>query len=469
LSKKATTEIIPGVAALSVGLPDRPPPPGWRWVRLTDVARLESGHTPSRKHPEYWDGDIPWLTLPDARAHHGTVITQTTQTISEAGLANSAARLLPADTVCLSRTASVGNVTRLGRPMATSQDFVNWVCSPELEPRFLQYAILAEGDHLLDFGKGTTHTTIYFPAVLAFHICMPARAEQERIVEKVDALLAKVSAARERLTRVREILKRFRQSVLAAACSGRLTDEWRRVHGQQAPSRDDPKRRPSLRTDGADEDQLESPVEWRRLRLGELLCLVTSGSRGWSRYYDDKGSETFVMAQNVRPMDLDLRSRVGLRLPKADSEKDRTRIQRDDLLVTIVGANTGDVCRVGKDLSNHYVCQSVALLRPTSTASSGFLELWLNSPLHGQQQLLERAYGEGRPHLGLDDVRDIAVALPSSLEQKQLVSRADTLFERGNQLDARVTAALRRAEALTAAVLVRAFRGELVAYRTAPS
>jgi type I restriction enzyme S subunit len=119
LSKKPTTDVIPGVAALSVGLPSQPAPPGWRWVRLTDVARLESGHTPSRKHPEYWNGDVPWLTLPDARAHHGKIITQTSQTISQAGLANSAARLLPADTVCLSRTASVGNVTRLGRPMAT--------------------------------------------------------------------------------------------------------------------------------------------------------------------------------------------------------------------------------------------------------------------------------------------------------------------------------------------------------------
>src|SRR5262249_6522778 len=148
-----------------------------------------SGHTPSRKHPEYWGGEIPWISLPDARQHHGGVIDNTTQKTTKKGLANSAARLLPKDTVCLSRTASVGYVFRLGRPMATSQDFVNWVCSDALDPRFLMYALMAEGDHILNFGKGSTHTTIYFPEVLAFHVCIPPLTEQRRIVAKVEELL----------------------------------------------------------------------------------------------------------------------------------------------------------------------------------------------------------------------------------------------------------------------------------------
>ena len=67
-------------------------------------------------------------------------------------------------------------------------------------------------------------------------IPVPPLAEQKRIVEKVEALLAQVAAARERLTRVREILKRFRQSVLAAACSGRLTEEWRGLSDARSPA-----------------------------------------------------------------------------------------------------------------------------------------------------------------------------------------------------------------------------------------
>jgi restriction endonuclease S subunit len=225
--RPASRVVIPGIGNISVGDPQNGEPEGWQWVLLTDVARLESGHTPSRKHPDYWGGDIPWVSLPDARRHHGCVIGDTTQKTTESGIANSAARVLPANTVCLSRTASVGHVFRLGRPMATSQDFVNWVCSEALEPQFLMYALMAEGSHIRNFGKGTTHTTIYFPEVLAFHLCLPPIAEQHRIVAKLEALLAGVSIARDRLGKVPNILQRFRHAVLVGGCSGTLTADWR--------------------------------------------------------------------------------------------------------------------------------------------------------------------------------------------------------------------------------------------------
>src|SRR5688572_23963596 len=107
-----------GKHAISVGDADMPAPTGWRWVKLSELARLESGHTPSRQHADYWDGGIPWISIPDARIHHGRRIRETAQTVTQKGIDNSAARLLPANTVCLSRTASVGYVTVMDRPMA---------------------------------------------------------------------------------------------------------------------------------------------------------------------------------------------------------------------------------------------------------------------------------------------------------------------------------------------------------------
>ena len=97
------------------------------------------------------------------------------------GIANSSARILPENTVCLSRTASVGYVVVMGRPMATSQDFVNWVCSRELDHRFLKYVLLSEQSAFLRFASGTTHQTIYFPEVKAFHVCLPPPPEQRAI------------------------------------------------------------------------------------------------------------------------------------------------------------------------------------------------------------------------------------------------------------------------------------------------
>ena len=180
--REATTRHIPGDHALAVGMPTTAAPAGWTWTQLTDIARLESGHTPSRKHPEYWDGKIPWVCLTDARPNHGQVIDDTTEHTNDLGIANSSARLLPKNTVCLSRTASVGYVVVMGCEMATSQDFVNWVCSAKLDHQFLKYLLIAESGAFRRFSSGAVHQTIYFPEVKAFHICHPPLAEQRRIV-----------------------------------------------------------------------------------------------------------------------------------------------------------------------------------------------------------------------------------------------------------------------------------------------
>lgn len=176
---------------------------------MSDIARLESGHTPSRKHPEYWAGDIPWIGIRDATGNHGRTLTDTAQHTNELGIANSSARLLPTNTVCLSRTASVGYVVVMGRPMATSQDFVNWVCSERIDFRFLKYVLLSEHETFLSFASGTTHQTIYFPEVKAFHVCLPPLDVQHRIV----TILSAYDELIENNTRRIQILEEMAQAI----------------------------------------------------------------------------------------------------------------------------------------------------------------------------------------------------------------------------------------------------------------
>lgn len=216
---------IAGQVALSVGNCNMPSPPGWAWVKLSEVARLESGHTPRKSHPEYWDGDVPWIGIPDARANNGKTIKVTLRNVTQAGIDNSAARLLPAQTVCLSRTASIGYVTVMGRPMATSQDFVNWVCSDTLNPYFLMYLFLAEGSSLRRFSKGSTHSTIYFPEAEAFYVCLPNVQVQRQIVTKLDDFFARATRLEQILGCVPELVTELRVTTLLAAFRGVLVTE----------------------------------------------------------------------------------------------------------------------------------------------------------------------------------------------------------------------------------------------------
>jgi type I restriction enzyme S subunit len=95
----------------------------------------------------------------------------------------------------MSRTASVGFVAILGCTMATSQDFVNWICGPELEPWFLLQLLIACRVAIRELGSGAVHHTIYFPTVQAFSICLPPITEQRAIAEGLRHELAAVESA----------------------------------------------------------------------------------------------------------------------------------------------------------------------------------------------------------------------------------------------------------------------------------
>lgn len=172
-------------------------PAGWSWRLLTDLARLESGHTPSRSRPDWWNGGVPWIALPDIRAVDGKTIEHTIETTNSEGIAHSAARILPANTVVMSRTASVGFVARMGRPMATSQDFVNWVCGPDLDSEFLMHLLIASRDYIRRLSSGAIHKTVYFPTAAAFRVCIPPIDHQRRIAAELRERLASIAALKE--------------------------------------------------------------------------------------------------------------------------------------------------------------------------------------------------------------------------------------------------------------------------------
>ena len=174
-------------------------PDGWTWRSLGSLARLESGHTPSRSRPDWWGGDIPWIALPDIRALDGRRVFETLERTNPEGIAHSAARVLPAGTVVLSRTASVGFVTIMGRPMATSQDFVNWVCGPDLEPEFLMHLFIRSRERFRSLSAGAVHKTVYFPTAMALRVCVPPLDEQRRIAARLREQLAEIDRAKSAL------------------------------------------------------------------------------------------------------------------------------------------------------------------------------------------------------------------------------------------------------------------------------
>jgi type I restriction enzyme S subunit len=205
-------------------------PQHWDEVLLRLVARLGSGHTPSRDHPEWWvDCTIPWITTGEVKHLRSDRVeyldeSQTREKISELGLANSAAELHPPGTVVLCRTAaSAGYSAIMKTSMTTSQDFATWTCGMFLRPRFLLLCLRAMRQDLLGrLAMGSTHKTIYMPEIRSIRIPLPPVAEQEEIVDRAWRQLNRIDHMMDVLGRQITLLRERRQALITAAVTGEL-------------------------------------------------------------------------------------------------------------------------------------------------------------------------------------------------------------------------------------------------------
>jgi type I restriction enzyme, S subunit len=201
-------------------------PEHWNVSPVRYVARLESGHTPSRQHPEWWiDCFIPWFSLADVwqiRSGKLEYVTETKESISEVGLANSSARLLPRGTVILSRTASVGYSAIMGIDMATTQDFANWVCGPRIRPEYLLYIFRSMGSEFSRLNMGSTHQTIYMPDISAFRCPLPVVDEQDQIVKHIRKALSSIDTLIAKAQQAIALQKEHRTALISAAVTGKI-------------------------------------------------------------------------------------------------------------------------------------------------------------------------------------------------------------------------------------------------------
>ncbi|MEW5826293.1 MAG: restriction endonuclease subunit S [Candidatus Bipolaricaulota bacterium] len=373
--------------------------------------------------------------------------------------------------VILGRKGTVGTV-HLSRQPCWPIDTTYFVEeAPGLDIGFLYYALSTMGLPGMDTSSaipGLSREDVFAQALL-----LAPLPEQKRIVAKVEELLEQADAARARVARVSAILRRFRQCILAAACSGRLTETWRHSHRTPEAAGDLIDRIAASRPAGArvfvcDVPKAEEmPDGWARTTIGFLAeptlngrPYVTSGSRGWARYVSDRGPY-FVRSENINTDVLRIEEAVRVTAP-AGAEADRTRVCDADLLLTITGNNVGRTAVVPAGVPAAHVSQHVAIIRTTRLSDVRYLWLWLRSSNHGQGQLGEHFYGETKPGLNLDQVKSVWVDLPPVSEQREIVHRVQVLFTLADEIETHVRAATGRAARLPQAILARAFRGELV-------
>lgn len=162
-------------------------PENWEWVRLTEVGSWGAGATPSRSHPEYYNGGIPWLKTGDL---NDGVISSTSETISQAGADNSSVRFnQPGNILIAMYGATIGKLGIAGISLTTNQACCGCKTFDGIYNWYLFYYLLAMRPLLIDQGSGGAQPNISKTKIEKFPFALPPFEEQKRIVTKIEKLM----------------------------------------------------------------------------------------------------------------------------------------------------------------------------------------------------------------------------------------------------------------------------------------
>jgi type I restriction enzyme S subunit len=442
-------------------------PLGWAWARLGDVVTVRG----EKIRPDRSNG-LPFIGMDDVLP--GSLRVNTHGWFREMKSTGNAVE--PGDILYGRLRPYLNKVAIADARAAASAEFIVLNARAGIDARYVQFALHAR--RFVNFATQDTsgdRPRVDFDKISKFEIPVPPTDEQRRIVARIDELFAEIAEGEGALERARQGLDTWRRALLKAAVTGELTRDWREASrsaetGADLLARIRAERQASAPRSGrtrrsAASGALEAnsppvlPDGWAWTTLGECISHLTSGSRDWSQYYD-RGSAIFIMAQNIRPGRYNHNYVKHVAPPVGGPETTRTRVHRNDLLVTIVGANTGDVCRVDFDPDNYFVCQSVALVRPILSEMSGFLGLYFVARDGGRGEFEKVIYGAGRPHLSFDQLLETRIPIPSLAEMREIVERV-RLEEEAAFSEQEFAGFHRDLLALRQSILKAAFEGRL--------
>lgn len=274
----------------------------------------------------------------------------------------------------------------------------------------------------------------HFPLFNKFSIPLPPFAEQQRIVDRIESLFSKLDEAKEKAQAVVDSFETRKAAILHKAFTGELTAKWRRTHGL------------SLDT-------------WKEVAADSLFEYVTSGSRGWAKYYDESGA-VFIRMGNLDhgTIELDFSDIQHVKLPNK-AEGQRSRIRKNDILISIT-ADVGMVGLVRNDDFEGYINQHIALARPVMSESAEFIAWYLVSGI-GLKQMQEKQRGATKVGLSLNDIRALQLKIPLIEEQNEILKVIKMWIGKEQQSQEAAEAVLDQIDLMKKSILARAFRGEL--------
>jgi type I restriction enzyme S subunit len=452
-------------------------PTGWEIVTLEEIGNWGSGGTPRKGTDEYYGGNIPWLKISDI---NDDVVYQSEEHITELGLKESSAKLLPPDVLLIAMYGSIGKLGITGIECATNQAIA--FCYPNKEIIHLKYLFFCLRNfrnNLIDLGKGGTQQNISQTVLKVFEIPLAPLNEQRRIVEKVEALMARSRKAKEALDAIPKLIEQFRQSVLAAAFRGDLTADWREQNPNIEPASvllehirkerrekwASENRGKFILSDDIDTENLPLiPKNWIWTTLDELLISLRNGLS--KPPTEETTGIPILRISAVRPMEVNLKD-IRYYQPIKGENLDYYLLKDGDLLFTRYNGSKAfvGVCGMVNKLTEKRLYPDKLIrckLVNTSLCLPEYIEIACNFGASRNYIENHAKTSAGQHGISGSDLKSTPIPLPPFSEQVEIVTQLKKQFSITTAQMLVASSCAQSIGTLNQSILSKAFRGELV-------
>lgn len=413
-------------------------PTEWVETTLDNIADWGSGGTPSRNNEDYYGGNIPWIKTGDLG---DKLIIKPSEYITELGLKNSSAKLFPKGSVAIAMYgATIGRTSILDIDATTNQACAVGNPKPNITTsEFLYYFLINEKDNFIAKGKGGAQPNISQALIKEHVVYFPPFAEQKEIADRLDQLLAQVEATQARLARIPYIIKQFRQSVLAAAVSGKLTNSGSKYQ--------------TIEVTDTWSHEIEGPIHWLKFNFSDVIKII-GGSQPPKSDFLNEPKAGYVRLIQIRDYKTDA-YKVYIPLEKA-----KRLVSKDDVMIGRYGP---PIFQILRGLEGAY---NVALMKAEpkpELLDKEYLYWYLQNYklfnyINAGSDRTAGQSGVNKKHL-----ESYPLLVPPIEEQTEIVRRVEQLFAYADSIEQQAKAAKERVDNLTQAILAKAFRGELTA------
>lgn len=396
---------------------------GWEIKKLSEICEIFNGGTPDTTVPKFWDGENLWITPKDMGKLESIYVDETFRKITDEGLKNSSAKILPPNSIILSSRAPIGHLAINTKTISTNQGCKGLVPKKGVDTLFLYYFLSKSVDLLNNLGTGATFKELSGSKLGTVEILLPPLSEQQRIVSILDeafAAIAKAKAnAEQNLKNAKELFESYLQGVFENKGDG-----------------------------------------WEETYLSKV-CDFENGDRG--KNYPNKSHRVssgipFINAGHLNENRLDF-SDMDYISEERFNILGNGKIKPNDILFCLRGS-LGKVANVG-NLNKGAIASSLVILRVKNELDNDFLLYFLNSNLT-KKQIVDFGNGAAQPNLSAASLKKFIIPFPKSKEEQQtIVRQLDALRAETQKLESNYQQKINNLEELRKSILQEAFNGEL--------